>query len=529
LQPTQHSPQLQLARAALSDHFGYPDFRAGQADAVVAAIDGRDVCVLLPTGAGKSLCFQVPAIVAAEAGEGTTLVVSPLIALMNDQVAALKSRGIAAAVLSSHQSQAEQADVIAEFARGELTLLYASPERAAQSSFRSQLASTGLARLVIDEAHCVSQWGHDFRPDYLLLKDLRGIVDVPVSALTATATQTVMDDICEQLELGNVVEVRGGFDRPNLSFEVQGHTDESTRVAAILYELETLGLRGRTSKQNSGRALVYCSTRKVVERTARTLRERGVAVGYYHAGRTQLARDRAQSAFEQGRTRVLVATNAFGMGIDLPDVRLIVHFQTPGSLEAYYQEAGRAGRDGEPARCVCLFGEEDLETQRRLTRNSQASAIMLERREQALEEVERYVTRTDCRHAALVSHFTGDADEPSCGRCDVCQGRARERVSDERAGDSEQVLESLSEAELRSIEAAVERLKRPVDKLQFVQAMRGGRAKNLSRGGLLSMPEYASLAHYSEDSVLGGVAELLASGRLLETPYGVAKENDCGH
>ena len=203
----QSSSSLERARAALTTHFGYPDFRAGQSDAVVAAIEGRDVCVLLPTGAGKSLCFQVPAIIAAQKGDGTTLVISPLIALMNDQVATLKSRGIAAAALNSHQDTEEQAKVLAELSRGELTLLYVSPERAAQSRFRERLANVRISRLVIDEAHCVSQWGHDFRPDYLLLKDLRDIVDVPVSALTATATNAVMEDISQQLALKNVVEV----------------------------------------------------------------------------------------------------------------------------------------------------------------------------------------------------------------------------------------------------------------------------------------------------------------------------------
>ena len=513
----QSSSSLERARTALTTHFGYPDFRAGQSDAVVAAIEGRDVCVLLPTGAGKSLCFQVPAIIAAQKGDGTTLVISPLIALMNDQVATLQSRGIAAAALNSHQSSDEQAEVLAELSSGELTLLYVSPERAAQSRFRERLADLRIARLVIDEAHCVSQWGHDFRPDYLLLKDLRDIVDVPVSALTATATNAVMEDISQQLALKNVVEVRGGFDRPNLSFEVQGHNSEDTRIEATLFELDRLGLRGssRSSLQGSGRALVYCSTRKVVERVARALRDHGVRTGFYHAGRTEVARDRAQAAFEGGRTPVLVATNAFGMGIDLPDVRLIIHFQTPGSLEAYYQEAGRAGRDGEPARCICLYSPEDLETQRRLTKNSDASALMLARREQALREIEGYVTQEGCRHAALVSHFTADFNEPTCGRCDVCEGRATEVVADAQDSEIEEAIESLTEAELQSIESAVERLKRPVDKMQLVHALRGGRAKNMSRGGLLSMPEYASLAAYSEDSVVAAVDDMLAGGQLV--------------
>ena len=380
--------------------------------------------------------------------------------------------------------------------------------------FKLKPTVPAIARLVIDEAHCISQWGHDFRPDYLLLKDLRDIIDVPVSALTATATKTVMEDICQQLRLRDEVEVWGGFDRPNLRLEVQEHSQEETRIAATIAELEAAGLRGtdRTLMQSSGRALVYCSTRKVVERVAKALRDQGVRAGFYHGGRNKIARDKAQATFEQGRTRVLVATNAFGMGIDLPDIRLIVHFQTPGSLEAYYQEAGRAGRDGQPARCVCLFGPEDLATQRRLGDTSSASAIMLARREQALDEVERYATTLSCRHAALVRHFSGAEDEPDCGRCDVCEGRVNNDFVD---AELEQGIESLTEEDLVSIETAVERLSRPVDKLQLVQAMRGGSAKNISRGGLLTMAEYGTLAGYSEDSVLAAIYELLGTGRLV--------------
>jgi len=512
-----HEFHLELARQALNQHFGYADFRAGQAEAVVAAIDGRDVCVLLPTGAGKSLCFQVPALVASQAGEGLTLVISPLIALMNDQVAELKARGVACAVLNSHQTEPEQQEALAALDSGELALLYISPERAAQTSFRTRLATLKIARLVVDEAHCVSQWGHDFRPDYLLLKNLRDLVDVPVSALTATATNRVLEDICGQLELRDVAEVRGGFERPNLEFEVQHHRQESTRIAATLFELEAMGLRGtdRTRMQSTGRALVYCSTRKAVERVAKALRDSGVRTGFYHGGRPRVARDKAQAAFEQGRTRVLVATNAFGMGIDLPDVRLIVHFQTPGSLEAYYQEAGRAGRDAEPARCVCLFAPEDLDTQRRLGDSNRASAIMLQRREQALVDVERYVSQANCRHAALVQHFTGTAQEPDCGRCDVCQGRVAEAVGRFESAESVDAIKDLTEQDLAVIETTVERLSRPVDKQQLVQALRGGYAKNISRGGLLTMPDYGTLARYSEDSVLQAIDQLLRSGRLV--------------
>ena len=407
------------ARRILADVFGHGDFRPGQRDAVEAALDGRDAVVLLPTGSGKSACYQIPALVAARREGGTTIVVSPLIALMQDQVGALVGRGIRAAALHSHQEDDEQRAVVVDFLRGELELLYVSPERAATASFRRLIGRTRIALIAIDEAHCVSQWGHDFRPDYMRLAELREIVDAPMIALTATATPVVMKEVEAKLALRNARVVRTGFDRPNLSFEVRSVRTEKARNEVVLEELDRAGIRGRGGQ---GRAIVYCSTRKVTERVAKGLRSAGIRVGHYHAGRTKLARERAQQAFETGRTRVLVATNAFGMGIDLPDIRLIVHYQTPGSVAAYYQEAGRAGRDGESARCLLLFGRADLQTQRRLAEKSGSSAVSDVRQGEALAEIERYATQLNCRHQALVAHFSGREDEPECGRCDFCCG-----------------------------------------------------------------------------------------------------------
>jgi len=256
----------------------------------------------------------------------------------------------------------------------------------------------------------------------------------------------------------------------------------------------------------------------VVESVAKVRRDSGVGVGFYHAGRTKLARDRAQAAFEQGCTRVLVATNAFGMGIEIPDVRLIVQFQTPGSLEAYYQEAGRAGRDGQPAKCLCLFGVQDLVTQRRLSQSSTATVIMAARREQALLDIERYATVLSCRHAGLVAHFTDNSLEPACTRCDVCCGTAIPVAGysdDPDAVEPEKEIESLDSSELLAIEAAVDRLKRPVGRVQLAKALLGGHAKTLSRGGLKTMPEYGLLARYSEESVLAAIDELLKDGKLV--------------
>jgi ATP-dependent DNA helicase RecQ len=370
-----------LALDVLERVFGYVGFRPGQAEAVEAAVSGRDAVVLLPTGSGKSLCYQVPALVAFEAGRGTTLVVSPLIALMRDQVGALDGRGVAAAALHSHQSDAVGRDAVARLLRGELALLYVSPERAGKEAFRRLLGRARIAGLAIDEAHCVSQWGHDFRPDYLRLHELREQSDAPMMALTATATDVVLAEIEARLALRDPLRVRSGWERPNLSFSVRPLRAHAERLDALRAELDAAGLRPR---RGAGRALVYCATRKITEKVAAALRSEGFGVGHYHAGRTKLARERAQAAFEAGRTRVLVATNAFGMGIARPDIRVLVHSQTPGSLEAYYQVAGRAGRDGAPARCVLFHGAADLVTQRRLAASGDASAFLARRREDAL-------------------------------------------------------------------------------------------------------------------------------------------------
>jgi ATP-dependent DNA helicase RecQ len=475
---------------------------------VAAVASGQDVVVLLPTGLGKSLCYQVPAIAAARARRGTTVVISPLIALMHDQVNALCGRGVAAAALHSQQDAEEQKAAVASFLRGELALLYVSPERAASPSFRRMLGRTPIALLAVDEAHCVSQWGHDFRPDYLRIHELRELVSAPVLALTATATSLVMEEIAKGLSLLMPQVVRGELSRENLTFAVQHHRTQSARQEVLEAEVEAQGLR---SRRGAGRAIVYCSTRKVSESVAKALRAKGFPVGFYHAGRTKFQRERAHLAFEAGRTRILVATNAFGMGIDLPDIRLIVHFQAPGSVEAYYQEAGRAGRDGAPSRCLLFFGAADVMTQKRLAASS--DDLLTVRHERALAALEAYARGASCRQQTLCKHFTASDEHPTCGKCDVCVGNVSEPsfAHEERAKPT---VEALPSPEHDMLVAAVDRLTRPVGKLKLAQALRGSKAKSLSRGGLLTLPEYGKLAHRSEASIVAAVESLLADGRL---------------
>ena len=495
--------EIDDALRVLQTRFGHAAFRPGQADAIAAVLTGRDAAVLLPTGAGKSSCYQVPAIVAAERGLGTTIVVSPLIALMNDQVDALRGRGIAAAAMHSQQSDDDRRDAVAALGAGALVLLYVSPERAVLDSFQRLLARARIAMLAIDEAHCVSQWGHDFRPEYMRLHELRSVVDAPIIALTATATPRVMAEIARSLALRAPVTVRGDFRRPNLAFEVQHHRGDEPRLAATVEALERAGLRSRAG---AGRGIVYCSTRKKTEAVAQVLKSSGFAVGHYHAGRTALARERAQDSFALGRTRVLVATSAFGMGIDYPDVRVIVHFQAPGSLEAYYQEAGRAGRDGEPGRCVLLFGAADLVTQRRLNNDSDDP-----RHAEALRALEAYAHAASCRQQILCAHFTGTDDHPTCGRCDACVDPAPE----ERVVVAPPPVAPLGTAVQQTILAAVAASPHKVGRINLARALRGSRAKAVLTQGLDRLPQFGALAALDEDAIVATIDQLIHGRQLV--------------
>ncbi len=498
------------ARAVLRDVFGHDDFREGQAEAVEGIAAGRDTVVLLPTGRGKSACYQIPAVAAAEAGGGTTIVVSPLIALMQDQVDQLTARDIPAAALHSHLSSDESRAVVDDLLDGTLTLLYVSPERAAKASFRRLLKRIDVALIAIDEAHCVSQWGHDFRPDYMRLHELREVCDAPIIALTATATPRVVDEIASKLQMTMPAIVRGNFRRPNLRFIVRHPGAAKARLAVLQSELARAGL---TTKKGKGRGIIYCSTRKTVETVAKALRTAKVPVGYYHAGRTPLARERAQASLAAGRTRVLVATNAFGMGIDMPDVRLIVHFQSPGSLEAYYQEAGRAGRDGEPSRCVLMFGAADMMTQRRLSGSSGGAAIQ-RHRAASLERVEAYAHAQRCRQVMLCEHFAPDDKHPACNDCDVCTPEEGVDVAVPKA--KPKVVNALPPDVLDQIVDAVDTLKKPVGKASLAKALRGSKAKALGKLGLLKLPQHGALREHDEASLVAGIEGLLKTGRLAK-------------
>jgi ATP-dependent DNA helicase RecQ len=342
-------PSLSDAITTLRQHFGFDDFREGQREVVGSILDGKDAVVVMPTGSGKSLCYQLPAMIL----DGVTLVVSPLIALMKDQVDALQARGLPATFINSSLSEQEQHARIDSLRRRAHKLVYIAPERFRSSRFTSAVQSIPVSLFAVDEAHCISMWGHDFRPDYLRLKHIiRSLGRIQTVALTATATPYVRSDIIQQLGLEQPQTFISGFDRPNLSIEVVHTEKEKEKISRIRH----------LAQKTSGSGIVYASTRKAVEQVGRELKNAGLKVSTYHAGMSDGVRIKAQEDFMSGRTQMIVATNAFGMGIDKPDIRFVAHYQLPGSIEAYYQEIGRAGRDGLPSTCVLLFNYADKNT-----------------------------------------------------------------------------------------------------------------------------------------------------------------------
>ena len=418
---------MSAARDKLKEVFGYEAFRPGQEEAVEATLRGRDVLAVMPTGAGKSVCYQIPALLLP----GITLVISPLISLMRDQVGALTQNGVPAAYLNSSLTPRQHELALRNAREGRYRIIYVAPERLTSQAFLDFALGARIAQIVVDEAHCVSQWGQDFRPGYLNIAPFIARFEKrpPVSAFTATATQAVRRDIVELLGLQKPHAVSTGFDRPNLYFEVRRPQDRDAELVRYL----------RARGEQSG--IVYCGTRKGVEQVTRLLTENGVDAVGYHAGMDDAQRRQAQEDFVADRVPVIVATNAFGMGIDKSNVSFVVHYNMPKDLESYVQEAGRAGRDGEDAACCLLYKPADVRLANFLIEHGQEEsqldeatrAVVTRRAKERLKQMTFYATGGGCLRARILTYFGEQAERENCGNCSFCLG-----LSDAKAKDAAQ-------------------------------------------------------------------------------------------
>ncbi|MCE9625357.1 MAG: ATP-dependent DNA helicase [Deltaproteobacteria bacterium] len=413
---TDSDPLNERLHGLLREHFSFPHFRKGQLDILRSVSVGKDTLAVMPTGGGKSLCYQIPAL----DRPGIVLVVSPLISLMKDQVRALQDRGIPAGALHTGQEYEEKLRIFSDLRKQERFLLYLSPERVQKAGFADWIKTQNISLFAIDEAHCVSQWGPDFRQDYHRLNLLRELrPEVPILALTATATPQVLRDIAKQLNLREPDRHVYGFYRPNLYYQVEPCENDAVKRAL---------LRRALAQHPEGRALVYCGTRKQCEEITADFAPDFAAIDYYHAGLPSERRHSVQRDFEDGRTRILVATNAFGMGIDRPDVRLVVHYQMPANVESYYQEIGRAGRDGKDATCLMLYSKKDKGLHSYFITQSEATEHHRQLRWRGLETIVQFAEGGECRHGGILTYFRDSFRLGACGHCDVCLPDSPRRI-----------------------------------------------------------------------------------------------------
>lgn len=502
----------QAALEALTRYFGYDSFRPGQQGIVEALLAGRDVLGVMPTGAGKSVCYQIPAALSP----GMTLVISPLISLMRDQVDALNDLGLPAAFINTTQTPDEQAMVFAQAAAGQIKLLYVAPERLETGRFRDFAARTPISLIAVDEAHCVSQWGQDFRSSYLGIGDfIAGLPQrPPVGAFTATATERVRRDIVGLLGLRNPAVTVTGFDRPNLYFDVVKLETKYKAAWVARYVAD--------HPDESG--IVYCATRKTTEALADTLNQMGHPAVAYHGGMSPDAREVAQRDFITDKVPVVVATNAFGMGIDKSNVRYVIHHNLPESIEAYYQEAGRAGRDGEPSRCTLLWNESDIVTRRRLLDNDyenerltpEEQEIVRQSKRRLLDGMVGYCRTTDCLHRYMTRYFGQElspnagsaagediaADSSQSGRCGACS-------------NCESTFETIDVTRVaQAISRCVHDVGQRVGSGKIVKILRGSRAQDLAWLNPERMPTFGMLKDMNEARVRDVLSQMATDGYL---------------
>lgn len=464
----------------LKKYFGYKDFREGQESIIDHLLDGRDCLAIMPTGGGKSICYQLPSLMFS----GMTLVISPLIALMKDQVEGLLENGISATYLNSTLSASENKARLNEAKQGAYRLIYVAPERL------DMLGPLDVDMVAVDEAHCISQWGHDFRPSYHAIpKYINGLKKRPVvAAFTATATKKVVEEIKSLLTLRDPYEKTTGFDRKNLFYEVVKPKDKWTHLLAFL-----------KNQSEEACGIVYCSTRKTVESLFKKLSEKKIMVGMYHGGMATDDRNAMQNAFMSGHLKLMVATNAFGMGIDKPDVRFVIHYNMPGNMEAYYQEAGRAGRDGLDSTCVLLYSPSDIIKQKMLISNEGDRQMLLL---DNLQQLVNYCHSDRCLRSIIVSYFGEKTEAENCGSCGNCVGEnPKEDVS----------------VEAQKILSCVYRTKERFGLSTIIQVLRGSKNAKIIQWGLDQQSTYGLLKAWTEGAIRELAMHLIATGDLVMT------------
>lgn len=482
---------LNQAKQTLKRVYGYDSFRKGQEDIISGIMQGHDTLAILPTGGGKSICYQIPSMLLP----GTSLVISPLISLMKDQVDGLRRLGVSAAFLNSSLGAAEYREVLRSAMQGEYKLLYVAPERLDAPMFQSLTEQLQIPLIAIDEAHCVSQWGHDFRPSYRQLAGWIGrMPNRPlVAAFTATATNEVADDIAQMLKLRDPRRFVTGFARPNLSLSVVTGTDKKRFLQQFVGE----------RKDQSG--IIYTATRKEAEAVCELLNRSGIVAGKYHGGLTDTERADTQEKFRFDEIRVMVATNAFGMGIDKPNVRYVLHWQLPGDVESYYQEAGRAGRDGEESECVLLFEPADMQVQRFLIEqgagDTERKSIQLSK----LHTMMNYSRTQRCLQQFIVDYF-GETGVEACGKCSSCL-------------DKSEPVNRTDEAKMAL--SCVGRMKGRFGVMMVAKVLKGSRDKRLLEFGLDRLTTYGLMKHLPEKEIADWLYWLVAEGylRLSEGQY----------
>ncbi len=494
-------------QTVLQEHFGYRSFREGQEALIDAILAGRDVFGVMPTGGGKSLCYQIPALLL----DGLTLVVSPLISLMKDQVAALKEAGIPAAFLNSSLTAAQQREALRRAELGAYRLIYVAPERLLTDGFLRFAETQHISLLAVDEAHCVSQWGQDFRPNYLDIATF--VSSLPrrpvIAAFTATATAQVGTDIVQLLELCDPLRLITGFDRPNLYFDVRRERNKLAWLEDYL----------SSRREESG--IVYCATRKTVEQVCENLKASGFAATRYHAGLEDAERRKNQEDFAYDRAAVMVATNAFGMGIDKSNVSFVIHYNMPKNIESYYQEAGRAGRDGAPADCILLFSPGDVITAEYLIENGndrdqlpeELREELLKRDRKRLQQMKHYCNTAGCYRAALLDYF-GEAHKPTCSNCGNCLNE-KELLTGETAEENITV-------EAQKILSCVRRVERQnrfgLGETMIVRILTGSRDKKLLERKYDQLPTYGIMRDTNRNLLHEYVQALVKQGYLIRPP-----------